>query len=194
MNIVGYLRVSSKAQYTATQRSAIERTASARGDPVITWYEEKRSGKTIVRPELDRLRQDARAGLVRKLYVFKLDRFARSGVRDTFEVVESLPYHGVELISVADGFDFSDPAAEVVLAVMAWAAKVERLAIRERIGAAMERLQAQGKSWGRPQRLKDADRARILALKSEGRSVWQISLALKVPRATVGRAVARLVA
>jgi DNA invertase Pin-like site-specific DNA recombinase len=45
------------------------------------------------------------------------------------------------------------PEAEVILAVMAWAAKMERLAINERIAAARERLAGEGRPWGRPPRL-----------------------------------------
>jgi len=170
------------------QSAAIERAAKLRGDQVDRWYSEERSARTIARPELERLRQDARQGLFRKLYVFRLDRLTRSGIRDTFELVEAFRSYGVELVSVADGFDLTGPASEVVLAVLAWAAKVERLAINDRISAARERIESEGKSWGRPRRLKEADRLRIAALRSEGRSVRQIAVALKLPRATVGRA------
>ena len=97
--------------------------------PQATWYAEKRPAKTIAREELQHPRVDVRAGHVRKLYVFRLDRLARSGIRDTFEVVEELHAHGCELVAVADGFDLNGPTSEVVVAVMAWAAKMERLAI-----------------------------------------------------------------
>src|SRR5215468_3997888 len=127
--IAAYIRVSSRSQDTAMQRSAIERAATARGDSITKWFEEKRSGRTLARPELDRLRQAARGGQFRKLYVFRLDRLTRSGIRDTFEVIEELRAHGCEVVSVADGFSLEGPAAEVFLAVMAWAAKMERLAI-----------------------------------------------------------------
>src|SRR5436190_2138981 len=136
MTIAAYLRVSSRAQDAASQRSAIERAAAARGDAVSEWYSEKRSGRTLDRAELQRLRADVRAGRVRRLFVFRLDRLARSGIRDTFEVIEELRAAGCELVSVADGFDLTGPAAEIVLAVMARAAKMERLAINERIAAA----------------------------------------------------------
>lgn len=85
----------------------------------------------MARAELQRLRTDARAGHLRRLYVFRLDRLTRSGIRDTFELIEELRGYGVDLVSVADGFDLNGPAAEVVLAVMAWAAKMERIAINE---------------------------------------------------------------
>ena len=161
------------------QRAAIERTAAARGDTIGAWYAEKRSGKTNARPEFDRLRANARAGSVRRLYVFRLDRLTRSGIRDNFEVV-----------SVTDGFDLQGPAAEVALAVMPWASKMERVAINERIAAARERLEAEGKTWGRPARVAGAALERAGALRAEGCSVHKIAVALKVPRATVARALA----
>jgi DNA invertase Pin-like site-specific DNA recombinase len=118
------------------QRAAIERAARTRGDTIAGWYSDKQSARTIARPGLEKLRQAAREGRVPRLYVCRLDRLARSGIRDTFEVIEELRGHQCELITVADGFDLAGPAAEVVLAVMAWAAKIERLAINERIAAA----------------------------------------------------------
>lgn len=189
MRAAAYVRVSSRTQDLATQRSAIERAAAARGDQLEHWFSEKLSGRTLQRPELDRLRTAARAGHVRRLYVFRLDRLTRSGIRDTFELVEELRAHGVHLVSVADGFDLAGPAAEVVLAVMAWASKMERLAIGERISAARERVEAAGGRWGRPPRLSAEQLAKVLELRRRGKSVREISVALKVPHSTVGRAV-----
>ncbi len=49
MIAVAYIRVSSRAQDHATQRSAIERFAPARGDTIEDWRAEKRSAKTMAR-------------------------------------------------------------------------------------------------------------------------------------------------
>lgn len=188
--VAAYCRVSSRAQDLATQRSAIERCATARGDTITGWYSEKLSGAKLARPELQRLRADVRAGVVRKVYLYRLDRLARSGIRDTFEVVEELRAHGCEIQTVSDGFDLAGPAAEVVLAVMAWAAQMERLAIGERISAARERLRAAGRPWGRPPRLRPAqvEKARLWA--AEGLSVRQIAARLNTAKSTVGRVLA----
>jgi len=185
-----YIRVSSRAQDHSTQRSAIERAALGRGDTITTWYAEKKSAKSMDRAELRRLRTESREGRIRKLYVFRLDRLTRSGIRDTFELVEELRSHGVEIVSVADGFDLNGPAAEIVLAVMSWASKMERLAIGERISAARERIEAEGRSWGRPKRLTEAQVDRVRALSAQGRSQREIAVALKIPKSTVGRALA----
>lgn len=185
---VAYVRVSSRTQSHATQRSAIERAAAARGDTVVAWFAERLSGRSLDRPELERLRASVRAGTVRTVYVFKLDRLARSGIRDTFEVVEEMRSHKVKLVTVSDGFDLAGPAADIILAVLAWASQAERLAINERIAAARERLEREGRRWGRPPRLSDSERARVLRMRREGRSVRAIAAALKVPRSIVGRA------
>ena len=193
MTASAYLRVSSKTQDFPTQRAAIERAAAARGDPITAWYTEKKSGKTLARPELDRVRSDARAGLIRRLYVFRLDRLTRSGIRDTFELIEELRSAGVEVISIADGFSLDGPAAEVILAVLSWAARMERLAINERIAAARERVEAEGRRWGRPSRFTEADLGKLEILRAEGRTIREIAVAMKVPKSTVQRALTQKV-
>lgn len=194
MNATAYVRVSSKNQTHDTQRAAIERAAAARGDTITDWRAEKLSGKTLDRPELARLRADARAGKVGRLYLYRLDRLTRSGIRDTFEVVEELRRHGVELVTIADGFDLQGPAADVVLAVMAWSSQMERLAINERISDARERLREEGRPWGRPSRLGPLELERVRQLRAEGRSLRQVAIAVKVPLATVARACRKVLA
>lgn len=191
MNAAAYYRVSSKAQNLAMQRSAVERAAVARGDGIRSEavYAEKRSSKTMKRPELDRLRADARAGKVRRLYVYKYDRLCRTGIRDLLNILDELKQCGVEIIAVADVVDLNGPAAEMILAALAFAAQVERAAINDRIASARERIEEEGGSWGRPKRLTHAEEARVLKLRAEGRSLREIAVALKIPRSTVGRIV-----
>lgn len=192
MTAAAYVRVSSRAQTHAMQQAAIERAALARGDPSLVFYAERLSGKTIDRPELARLRADVRAGAVRRLYVFRLDRLTRSGIRDTFELIEELERYGCEVVTVADGFDLQGPTREIVLALLAWAAKMERLAINERISAARERKEAAGGRWGRPRRVDAGTLASARRLRAEGRTLRQVAVALKVPRATLARVLGAL--
>jgi len=193
MRAAADIRVSSKSQTLDMQRAAIERAARTRRDTIADWYSDKQSARTLSRPGLERLRQAAREGRVPRLYVYRLDRLARSGIRDTFEVIEELRRHHCELVTVSDGFDLSGPAAEVVLAVMAWAAKMERLAIKERIAAARVRLEEEGRSWGRPPRLSPLEKARILELRRQGKTIREIAVAVSAPRATVARALSHKV-
>jgi DNA invertase Pin-like site-specific DNA recombinase len=188
MNAAAYVRVSSKSQDVASQRAALERTAAARGDVITDWYVEKQSGRALARPILDSVRELARKGHIRKLFVFRLDRLTRSGIRDTLAVVEELRRGGCELVTVADGFELGGPAADVVLAVLAWAAQMERAALGERIAAA----RASAETWGRPRAAGPAAVRMVLELAdmAPAPSQRQIASALGLSRSTVAAVLA----
>ncbi len=160
MKAAAYVRVSSRSQDAGSQRAALELAARARGDTIGDWFVEKQSGRTLARPILDSVRELARRGHIRKLFVFRLDRLTRSGIRDALTVVHELRGAGCELVTVADGFELGGPASDVVLAVMAWAAQWERDALGERIAAA----RARAETWGRPRAAGPADVRRVLEL------------------------------
>jgi DNA invertase Pin-like site-specific DNA recombinase len=183
--IAAYVRVSSKSQTDKMQRAAIERAASTRNEEIASWYADRLSGDALHRPDLARLLSDTRQGVVRRLYVYRLDRLTRRGIRDTLEIVDELGRHGCELVTLADGFDMAGPAAEVVIAVLSWAAKLERLAINERIAAARVRVEGIGGHWGRPHRMTTEQSEACLNLAAEGVSVRSIAQRLHVPRSTV---------
>lgn len=186
--VAGYVRVSSRSQDFATQRSAIERAAKARGDRIEVWYCEKLTATTMQRPELERLRSDARTGGLARLYVFRLDRLTRTGIRDTLALVHELGDAGVTIRTIADGFDVHGVAGDVVIAVMAWAAQMEREALSERIRAARERVEKSGGRWGRPRRVDRATLERARKLRAVGHTMRYVAQAVKVPRATIARA------
>jgi DNA invertase Pin-like site-specific DNA recombinase len=81
-------------------------------------------------------------------------------------------------------------SAEVIIAVMSWAAKMERLATAERISAARERIEAEGGRWGRPSRVDRRTRERAAAMRNAGKTIRQIARDLKVPRSAIARALA----
>jgi len=190
VSAAAYLRVSTEKQDVKTQRHAITRAAAARGDRIrkAFWFEEKKSAATIDRAALQKLRAAVRAGVVGRVYVFAIDRLGRSGIRDVLGVVEEFKHHGAELVSLTDAFDLNGPAAEVVLAVLAWAAQMERARIGERIRAARVRVEATGGRWGRPRRMDPATLERARSMQKKKKTLRQIAQALKVPRSTLSDA------
>lgn len=191
MKCAAYVRVSSPSQDLGSQRDAILRAAKARGDAIVDWYVEKRSASKLQRAELALLRADVQAGKVRKLYVFRIDRLSRSGIRDMFEVVEELTHHGCTIATVADAFSVEGPHATYVLAVLALCAQMEREALGERISAARVKVEASGGRWGRPRTVDPGTRQKAKQLKADGKTIRQISAALKVPRSTLARALSQ---
>lgn len=185
-----YIRVSSRAQDYDMQAHAIERCARARGDEISHWYREKRHAKNTQRPELQAMLDDAKRGQISRLYVYRLDRLSRSGIRDTIEIVQELRRRGCSLVTVGDGFELDGPASDLVLCVLAWAAQFEGRAIGERVARSREQRAEQGLPWGKAPRMGPELLARAREMRSsEGRSIRQIAVALKIPRAIVGRAV-----
>lgn len=189
--VVAYVRVSSKAQSLAMQRHAIEEAARHRGETIARWYEEKRSAKTIDRPALAQLRADIQAGRAARLYVYRIDRLARTGIRDTLEILDECKRCGCVVVNLADGFALDGPVAEVIIAVMAWANKMERLAICERIADARERMEAEGLPWGRPPSYDDAQAERVRELREAGGTVRGIAAATGLKKGAVERILSR---
>jgi DNA invertase Pin-like site-specific DNA recombinase len=185
--IAAYLRVSSRSQDVAMQRAAITRAAKARGERIGSWYAEQASSVAQSRPELTRLREDVRGGRVAKLWVFRLDRLSRGGILEVLNIVHELRDHGCRLETVSDGFSFDGPAADVILAVFAWVAEMERAAIRARLKDARTALEASGGHWGRPRKVDKLMGVRIQDLKGKGRTIRSIAMAVKIPRTSVAR-------
>ncbi len=170
----------------------MQRAAAARGDEIAEFCEEKRSGSSRQRPELDRLRQAVRAGSCSRVYVFRLDRLTRRGIRDTLDLLEEFRGGGAAVVSVADAFDPSQlvgPLGELVAAFVAWAAEMELLAKKERISAAREKVEASGGRWGRPRKVDPTTLAAAKKLVNVDKlSVRVVASRLKVPKTTLLRA------
>jgi len=189
MVIAAYVRVSSKSQDYRTQRDAIARACKARGELVGEWFEEKTSGVNE-RPELRRLRNLARGGRFSKVYVYRLDRLSRGGICETVNLVEEFRLCGCQVESIADGFSFEGPACQIVLACLAWAAEMERSAIRERVAAARARVEASGGTWGRPRKVGPEALEVARNMLKKRKSVRSIAAHLKIPVSTLHDALA----
>lgn len=186
-----YVRVSTALQDFELQRAEIERAAAARGDAELTWYAETRSGRSWVRPELEKLASAAARGHHERVYVFRLDRLTRRGPADTLATVQRLRSAGCQLISVTEGFDFAGPVGELLVAMLGFLAAGEAEAQSERQRAARAALEAKGGKWGRPSKITLEQIARIGELVGEGRSVRSIAMAVKLKRSTVQDLIAR---
>ncbi len=185
--VAGYIRVSSASQDYEYQRTAIDAAARGRGEAVGEWFADVASGGTLERPEFARLRGALDARRVRRVWVWRLDRLTRTGIADTLECVSHVRRSGAELVSVADQVALDGgPAGELVLAVLAWCAQMERQKIHENLGAARERMRREGRSWGRPP-LEPALRDAVVLEASQGLSRREIARKLKVSKSWVDR-------
>ena len=143
-----YVRVSTDAQTVANQIADVEQLARARGFEPVRYEESESAAKH--RPVFDRMLADARAGRVRAVVVWALDRFHRS-MRGTINDVLDLDQLGVRVLSVREGWlDTAGPVRQLLLAIFGWVAEQERTRLIERTRAGIARARKEGKRLGRP--------------------------------------------
>ena len=143
------------------------------------------SGAKEKRPELDKLMADAHRRCFDAVVVWKFDRFARS-VSHLLRALETFKALGIEFVSLSEQVDTSTPTGKMVFTVLGAVAELERSLIAERVRAGLRNARAKGKKLGRPR--KAVDRARIIALRAQGRGWKKIASTLGVGVGTVIRA------
>jgi len=104
--------------------------------------------------------------------VWRFDRFARS-VSHLLRALETFKALGVDFVSYSEQMDTSTPAGKMVFTVLGAVAELERSLIVERVKAGLRNAKAKGKRLGRPRTVVDA--AKIIRLRSQGRSIREIA-------------------
>ncbi len=177
--LIGYARVSTQGQDLALQREAL--TAAG----CVRIFEEKISGASRDRPELDRMLDHVRKGDT--AVVTRLDRLARS-TSDLLRIGEQLDEAGAGLKSLAEPWaDTTTPAGRMVLTIFAALADFERSLINERTSSGRAAAKARGVKFGPPPALSPAQITHARELR-ETKTVPEIARLLGVHRATVYRA------
>jgi len=129
-------------------------------------YEEKRSGKSMNRPELAKALKSLREHDT--LVVWKLDRFGRD-MRGILEEMQRLDDMGVHFVSLTEGFDASKATGRFMLHIMAALAEMERAMTAERTAAGIAVRQAAGVQFGRASLIRDNE-ARMAFLRKQDKA------------------------
>lgn len=137
---VAYVRVSTVEQNEARQKEALEKYQ------IDKWFEEKVSGKSADRPELQKLLEYVREGDT--IYIHDFSRLARN-TKDLLEIVEGLEKRGVTLISNKENIDTSTPTGKLMLTMIGAIAEFERQNLLERQREGIAIAKREGKYKGR---------------------------------------------
>lgn len=102
------------------------------GELIKEYTDKGYSGKNMKRPEFQQMIEDVKKGMVKRIVVYRIDRFSRSLLDfcDTWEILSS---NGVEFISVNERFDTSTPMGKAMLFILMIFAQLERETIAERV-------------------------------------------------------------
>ncbi|MCS6121081.1 recombinase family protein [Shewanella baltica] len=175
---IGYARVSTDDQNLHLQRDALV----AAGCEII--YEDKASGKSTARPELDNCLKALRLGDT--LVVWRLDRLGRS-LGDLVKVVTNLvDERGIGFLSIQEQIETNSASGKLIFHVFAALAEFERNLISERTKAGLDAARARGRKGGRKPKLapKDIREIKVL-LKDPSIPVSDVAKRFGVSRTTI---------
>src|SRR4029077_16494983 len=137
LRVALYARVSSEQQTKertiASQLDALKRRIAEDGlkcDPELCFVDDGYSGSSLIRPALDRLRDQAAAGALDRLYVLSPDRLSRKYAYQVL-IVEELLRCGVEVVFLNNPLG-NGPEENLLLQVQGMIAEYERAKIMER--------------------------------------------------------------
>lgn len=117
-------------------------------DDTIEKYEDEGfSGKNTKRPEFQRLLKDVRAGKIKAVVCYRLDRISRN-VGDFANLSNEFKKCNVAFISTSDKFDTSTPAGKAMMLMVSVFSQMERELAAERIIDNMLELAKSGRWLG----------------------------------------------
>ena len=148
-----YLRVSTTdRQTTENQRMALVRVAEHRGWSIVEAYEDRgisgAKGRDQ-RPAFDQMLKDALRRRFDILMVWSIDRLGRS-VLHVANALAELDAAGVALYSDQQAIDSTTPMGRAMIQMASIFGEQERLILRSRVIAGLDRCRQQGRRLGRP--------------------------------------------
>lgn len=172
----GYVRTSSVSQNTSNQLE---------GQTLDRIFEEKVSGKSMDRPELEAMLSFVREG--DEVVIQSMDRLARN-LDQLRQVVQRMTTNGVKVIFVKEGMSFTgedSPMATLMLSLLGSLAEFERSRILERQREGIELAKGRGVYKGRKPSLSEEQVRMIRWRVSAGEKKAQLAREYGVCRETL---------
>jgi DNA invertase Pin-like site-specific DNA recombinase len=177
--IYGYARVSTDAQDLGYQLAQLKAAGCA------TIFREKVSGATADRPQLKKLMASLAAGDV--VVIPAVDRLSRD-TTDLLVIARDMQRAGAGLRSLAEPVvDTTSDFAELVLAMLGVAAKLERRRIIERTARGRADAKAKGVQFGRKPKLTPHQQREAQERLAAGETQRSIARSYNVSQATISR-------
>lgn len=114
---------------------------------INVYKDEGVSGKSLERPEMQRMLRDIEADKIDILICYRLDRVSRN-VRDFSNLIEQLTEWHKEFISIKEAFDTRNPMGRAMMMISSVFSQLERETIAERIADNMYALAKTGRWLG----------------------------------------------
>lgn len=166
--LIGYARVSTDEQDLRMQTDALLKA----GVLPENLYTDKRSGATQKRQGLEHALLDCRPGDV--LVVWKLDRLSRS-LKDLIALSERLSAERIELRSLHEQIDTTNPMSKFFFHLMSSLAEFERSLISWRTSQGMRAARRRGAQFGPRPKLGSAQVRACIRMLQQKKSVKEVA-------------------
>ena len=129
-----YARQSVEKKDSISIESQIEncRTKVLRGEEYTTYIDRGYSGKNTQRPKFIQMMTDIKAGKIKKVIIYRLDRISRN-LLDFANMIEVFDKYGVSIVSFSDQIDTTSPMGRAMLNIAMVFAQLERETIQDRV-------------------------------------------------------------
>ena len=183
-----YCRVSTVRQKADSQINEIAKWLKANGynESQVEWYIDKESGKTLKRPEFQRLQREIFSGKIKTVVVWKLDRLSRR-LKDGVVLLADWCERGLKIVVVTQQIELNGAVGRMIAAVMLGLAEIELEYRQQRQTAGIEVARERGVYKGRKKGTFKAKPQRARALREGGLKIAEIANALGTSTRTVQR-------
>lgn len=134
-------------QVEMCRQYCLTRIPGAEGAAFSIYEDEGFSGKSLVRPQFQKMLSAARKGEIQWIVCYRLDRISRS-VGDFAPLVEELIARNIGFISIKEQFDTGTPMGKAMMYIASVFAQLERETIAERVRDNMLYLARTGRWLG----------------------------------------------
>lgn len=127
-----YTRQSIDKKDSLSIENQIELCKAMGGNDAKVYSDRGFSGKNTERPGLKSLMKDIERGLVKTVYVYKLDRISRN-IGDFYKLYEFMQAHECMFVSISENFDTTSSMGRAMMGILAVFAQMERENIQKRV-------------------------------------------------------------
>jgi DNA invertase Pin-like site-specific DNA recombinase len=186
--IAAYCRVSTVRQRADSQINEIKKWLEGNGydESKVEWFIDKETGKTLQRPEFQRLQREIFAGRIKTVVVWKLDRISRR-LKDGINLLSDWCGKDVRVVSITQAIDLSGAVGRMIAAVLLGLAEIELEYRQQRQMAGIEVAKRNGVYKGRKKGTTKAAPVRAHELRARGLKIKEIATALGTSTRTVQR-------
>lgn len=175
--LIGYARVSTQEQNLELQLDALNRVGCKK------IFTEKNSADMTTQIVLEEALNYLREGDT--LVVWRLDRLGRN-ITHLIKLVETLKNRGIKFYSLQEEINTNTPSGSLIFHIFCCLAQFERDLIRQRTKAGLESARARGRFGGRPSKLSERQKVRLVQLfKKQEISITELCNMFNITKSTL---------